>query len=56
MKNLLLAASLALHGRPVVRDGRLLTDDETPIMHTAAVAARKIWSIAEARNILPPAP
>jgi cytosine/adenosine deaminase-related metal-dependent hydrolase len=49
-------ALVMIHGRPVVRDGRLLTDDEAPIMHTATVAARKIWDIAEERKILPRAP
>jgi cytosine/adenosine deaminase-related metal-dependent hydrolase len=47
-------ALVMVHGKPVVRDGRLLTADETGIMRTAAVAARKIWSIAEQRQILPP--
>jgi hypothetical protein len=37
-----------------VRDGRLLKADEASIMRIAAVAARKIWNIAEARQILPP--
>jgi 5-methylthioadenosine/S-adenosylhomocysteine deaminase len=49
-------ALVMVHGRPIVRDGRLLTADETAIMRTAAVAARKIWSIAEERQILPPSP
>jgi hypothetical protein len=43
-----------IHGKPVVHDGRLLTGDESAIMRTAAVAARKIWTIAEQRKILPP--
>jgi cytosine/adenosine deaminase-related metal-dependent hydrolase len=46
-------ALVMIHGQPVVRDGRLLTADETPIMRTAAVAAHKIWEIAEQRQILP---
>jgi cytosine/adenosine deaminase-related metal-dependent hydrolase len=45
-----------VHGEPVVRNGRLLTADEPAIMRTAAVAARKIWSIAERREILPTRP
>lgn len=49
-------ALVMIHGKPVVRDGRLLTADEGAIMSTAAVAARKIWSIAEERRILPPRP
>ena len=49
-------ALVMVHGAPVVRDGRLLTADESAIMHTAAVAARTIWSIAEQRRILPPCP
>jgi cytosine/adenosine deaminase-related metal-dependent hydrolase len=42
-----------VHGKPVVRDGRLLTADEAAIMRTAAAGARKIWRIAEERGILP---
>jgi hypothetical protein len=38
----------------VVRDGRLLTRDESAIMRTAAQGAQKIWRIAEQRQILPP--
>jgi cytosine/adenosine deaminase-related metal-dependent hydrolase len=49
-------ALVMIHGKPVVRDGRLLTADESAIMRTAAVAARKIWSIAEERRILPAQP
>jgi len=49
-------ALVMIHGKPVVRDGRLLTGDETAVMHTAAGAARKIWSIAEQRQILPARP
>lgn len=49
-------ALVMIHGEPVVQDGRLLTADETSIMQTAAVAARKIWNIAEQRQILPPSP
>jgi cytosine/adenosine deaminase-related metal-dependent hydrolase len=49
-------ALVMVHGRPVVRDGRLLTADESAIMSTAAVAAQKIWSIAEERRILPRRP
>ena len=45
-------ALVMVHGKPVVRDGRLLTADEDAIMRTAAVAARKIWNIAEQRGIL----
>lgn len=48
------ATARFIHGKLVVRDGRLLTADESAIMRTAEVAARKIWSIAEARRILPP--
>jgi 5-methylthioadenosine/S-adenosylhomocysteine deaminase len=47
-------ALVMIHGKPVVHDGRLLTGDESAIMRTAAVAARKIWTIAEQRKILPP--
>lgn len=47
-------ALVMVHGEPVVRDGRLLKADEGAIMRTAAGAARKIWQIAEDRNILPP--
>ena len=43
-----------IHGKPVVRDGALLTMDEAAVMRTAAGAARKIWSVAEERGILPP--
>jgi 5-methylthioadenosine/S-adenosylhomocysteine deaminase len=46
-------ALVMVHGEPVVRDGVLLTADESAIMRTAAVAARKIWSIAEQHRILP---
>ena len=46
-------ALVMVHGEPVVRDGRHLKVDESAIMRTAAVAARKIWSIAEQRQILP---
>jgi len=42
-----------IHGRPVVRDGKLLTMDEDAVMDAAAGAARKIWAIGEARGILP---
>jgi cytosine/adenosine deaminase-related metal-dependent hydrolase len=45
-----------IHGRPVVRDGRLLTMDERAVMRTAAAAARKIWEIGELRGILPARP
>ncbi|CAN0498742.1 unnamed protein product, partial [Phaeothamnion confervicola] len=45
-----------IHGRPVVRDGKLLTMDEGEIMRTAATAARKIWEIGEKRGILPAPP
>jgi cytosine/adenosine deaminase-related metal-dependent hydrolase len=46
-------ALVMVHGEPVVRDGRLLTADESSIMRTAGVAARKIWNIAQERQILP---
>ena len=46
-------ALVMIHGKPVVRDGRLLTADESAVMRTAAVAAQKIWSIAQERQILP---
>jgi cytosine/adenosine deaminase-related metal-dependent hydrolase len=49
-------ALVMIHGKPVVRDGRLLTAEESAIMNTAAVAARKIWNIAQERRILPPQP
>jgi hypothetical protein len=49
-------ALVMIHGEPVVRDGRHLKADEAAIMCTAAVAARKIWNIAEQRQILPAAP
>lgn len=45
-----------VHGKPVVRDGRLLTMDEDKVMRIAAGAARKIWKVAESRGILPPMP
>lgn len=45
-----------IHGKPVVRDGKLLTMDEAAVMRTAAGAARKIWAIGEARGILPASP
>ena len=48
-------ALVMVHGEPVVRDGRHLKVDEAQIMRTAAVAARKIWNIAEERQILPAA-
>ena len=47
-------AFVMVHGEPVVRDGRLLKADETAIMRHAALAAQKIWRIAEQRQILPP--
>ena len=49
-------ALVMIHGQPIVRDGRLLTVDETPIMRTAAQGAQKIWRIAEEHQILPPRP
>jgi 5-methylthioadenosine/S-adenosylhomocysteine deaminase len=45
-------ALVMIHGKPIVRDGRLLTADEAAIMRTAATAAQKIWRIGESRNIL----
>ncbi len=45
-----------IHGKPVVKDGRLLTMDEEKVMETAAAGARKIWKIAEERGILPAMP
>ena len=45
-----------IHGRPVVRDGKLLTLDEGAVMRSAAAAARKIWEIGEKRGILPARP
>ena len=45
-----------IHGRPVVRDGRLLTMDEGAVMRTAAASARNIWEIGEKRGILPTPP
>ena len=48
-------ALVMVHGEPVVRDGRHLKVDEAAIMRTAAEAARKIWNIAEQRQILPAA-
>jgi cytosine/adenosine deaminase-related metal-dependent hydrolase len=48
-------ALVMVHGEPVVQDGRHLKADEAAIMRTAAVAARKIWNIAEERKILPAA-
>ena len=49
-------AFIMVDGEPVVREGRLLKADEAAIMRTAAGAARKIWEIAERRQILPPRP
>ena len=49
-------ALVMVHGKPVVRDGRLLSADESSIMRTAGLAAQKIWRIAEERRILPPRP
>jgi cytosine/adenosine deaminase-related metal-dependent hydrolase len=49
-------ALVMIHGRPVVRDGALLTADEAAIMRTAGRAAQKIWRLAEERRILPPPP
>ena len=48
-------ALVMIHGEPVVQDGRHLKVDESAIMRTAGVAARKIWDIAEQRQILPAA-
>jgi len=45
-------ALVMIHGKPVVRDGRLLTGDEAAIMRTAAQGAQKIWRVAEERQIL----
>src|SRR6185503_17611162 len=45
-------ALVMIHGQPVVRNGHLLTADEASIMRNAALAARKIWNIAEQRQIL----
>ena len=45
---------IMVQGEPLVRDGRHLKVDEAAIMRTAAGAARKIWSVAEERGILPP--
>jgi cytosine/adenosine deaminase-related metal-dependent hydrolase len=45
-----------IHGKPVVRDGKLLTMDEGAVMKVAAGAAQKIWNIGEARGILPQSP
>ena len=49
-------ALVMIHGRPIVRDGALLTADEALVMRTAAVAAQKIWRIAAERRILPTSP
>jgi len=46
-------ALVMVHGEPVVRDGVLLKANEASIMRQAAIAAQKIWSIAEQRQILP---
>jgi cytosine/adenosine deaminase-related metal-dependent hydrolase len=45
-----------VHGKPVVRDGKLLTLDEAGVMRAAAGGARKIWRIAAERKILPSSP
>ena len=45
-------ALVMVHGKPVVRDGKLLTADEGAIINAAAKAARKIWAIAEDQGIL----
>lgn len=47
-------ALVMIHGRPIVRDGVLLSADEALVMRTAAGAAQKIWRIAAERRILPP--
>jgi cytosine/adenosine deaminase-related metal-dependent hydrolase len=49
-------ALVMVHGKPLVRDGRLLTLDEAAVMRAAAAAALKIWHIAEQRGILPARP
>jgi len=49
-------ALVMVHGEPVVRDGVLLKANEASIMRQAAIAAQKIWSIAEQRQILPAHP
>jgi len=49
------AADIALvmvHGRPVVRNGKLLTADEGAIIKEASDAARKIWALAADEGIL----
>ena len=49
------SADLALvmvHGKPVVRDGKLLNADEGAIIRAASKAAQKIWAIAADRGIL----
>lgn len=45
-------ALVMVHGKPVVREGKLLTADEGAIIRNAAAAARKIWAIAADQGIL----
>lgn len=59
VKNLIWKGSAAdivlimVHGKPVVRNGELLTADEGEIIHAAAKAARKIWEIGARQGVLP---
>lgn len=45
-------ALVMVHGKPVVRDGKLLTADEGAIIKAAGKAASKIWEIAADQGIL----
>ena len=45
-------ALVMVHGKPVVREGKLLTADEGAIIRNASTAARKIWAIAADQGIL----
>lgn len=45
-----------VQGQVVLEAGRVTTVDEAAVMRVAAAAARKIWDLAERREILPPAP
>lgn len=45
-------AMIMVHGRELVRDGRLLSGDEGRIIETASRAAERIWALADRQGIL----